>query len=180
MIQIMGQGDNSTLKLRDEIKNISAFYIYQFWKKYKIRKTLKNTIKAFQKTMNEFKLTQTPLVVYYSSLAPNIQTRQDQLNLFNMLKLKKIEYKEFDLVDNKMVQGWVKQLLNKYKLPFITINNIFIGGYEDFYSLFEQGGFLQRIINKDYEMQCINCNEQRRGGDRCLKCKWPYEFFKKE
>ncbi|CAD8089414.1 unnamed protein product [Paramecium primaurelia] len=179
MIRIMSQRDNSTQKLRDEIKNISAFYIYQFWKQYKIRKTLKNTLKAFQKTMNELKLTKTPLVIYYSSMASNFQTRQDQLNLFNMLKVKNIEYQEFDLVDNKMVQGWVKQL-NKYKLPFVTINGIFIGGYEDFYSLFEQGGFLQRIINKDYEMQCINCNKQRGGGDNCPNCKWPYEFFKKE
>lgn len=36
------------------------------------------------------------------------------MKLFHMLKVKNIKFFKFDLVDNKLAQGWVKDILNRY------------------------------------------------------------------
>ncbi|CAD8071142.1 unnamed protein product [Paramecium sonneborni] len=155
-------------QLENEIKNISALSIQLVWKKYKTLRAIHQTVKSKRE----------PVVVYYSSIATNQKIRSDQMQLFHMLKVKNIKFFKFDLVDNKMAQGWVKEILNRYQLPFVTINNVFVGGYEEFQILYELD-LLIRIIKKDYEKECILCDEPK-VGDECPNCNKPYDFFKKD
>lgn len=128
---------NEEALLENQMKELSAYAIQNVWRKYQMLKAIRQTLRSKRE----------PVVVYYSSLSQNQKIKSDQFNLFNMLNAKRINFFKFDLVDNKMAQGWVKEQLNKYQLPFVKINDIFVGGFEEVSILYELD-MLQKIAEK--------------------------------
>ncbi|KAM3136681.1 hypothetical protein pb186bvf_011126, partial [Paramecium bursaria] len=96
--------------------------------------------------------------------------------IFYLLDALKLKYFKFDLVDNQIAQGWVKELLNKYPLPFVVINGLYIGGQEELQILYE-GELVPAIVEKEYLKQCIICKKPKEG-EECKECNVPYDFFK--
>lgn len=64
-----------------------------------------------------------------------------------MLHAKKIKYFKLDLVDNKMAQSWVKDILGHFDFPIVKIHDIYIGGYDEVEELISVDA-LEEIMKK--------------------------------
>ena len=65
-------------------------------------------------------------------------------------------------------------------MPAIFINNHYIGTLENIQE-YEDLGFLNNIVKKEYERRCLVCNIIRpsKENEICTHCYRPYHFFTK-
>lgn len=148
--------------------DLCAHYIQTAWKNYIIRKIIKNNHQGMIE------------IIYSSFNNKSVDKLETIEHLLNGLKL---PFKEYDLMEYKMLKGVVNEFSDYDHLPIIFINDYYIGSIHDLQELIDFE-LLIPIVNKEYLNNCLNCQMIKiKLNDEeplfCLHCMRPYTFFSK-